>query len=454
MIVSSYLLFWIVASLASSISIVFFIGLSESWVFNFLQFAIIYVSLFFAGKNPRRPISLMTTNFIFFLFFFGIIPLNDIVVRNVYWGGSEISIHSAELTSFFILLALLLFCVLYVILDVKNKYIQARQPHIIKLNYTIFYPLFFLSCFYIFYKSNFNIFQGMFRGLSDVDLMSKNIVIQESNKTVALIYNNIIKPMPIVMFIVALYLYKQNAISITKTSLLILFAFVLIFNSPFSMPRYQSGSLYLSIVLIMYNRVLLKPLRFLSLFLFGILIIFPFLDKFRSFNTKTFNFYIDFNYLKAGHFDAFNNFVLVVDNSIITLGKQVFTVFLFFIPRALWPEKSVGSGHFVAAELNLAFSNISMPYLAEGYINFGILGMFIFVIIYSLGCIKLDNAFYGGKLFSFVPLYYILIGMCFFVMRGDLLSSYAYTFASITLYILVYKMCVYSRLDNRRVSKI
>jgi hypothetical protein len=82
-----------------------------------------------------------------------------------------------------------------------------------------------------------------------------------------------------------------------------------------------------------------------------------------------------------GHFDSYQMFMRVISDDIITYGKQLLTTVLFFVPRALWPGKSVGSGHFVSGLSRLSFSNISMNFFGEGYINFGYFGIMLFILL-------------------------------------------------------------------------
>lgn len=146
----------------------------------------------------------------------------------------------------------------------------------------------------------------------------------------------------------------------------------------------------------------------------------------------------------TGHFDTYSNFALIVNEKIITWGKQLLGVFLFWIPRAVWPTKPVGSGHHLANELNLIYSNISCNYFAEGYINFGYIGIFLFILILALITAKMDKAYWimGLNLEKnlFHIIYYVMLGFSFFIMRGDLMSSFAYLVGSVFAILITYKI--------------
>jgi len=152
--------------------------------------------------------------------------------------------------------------------------------------------------------------------------------------------------------------------------------------------------------------------------------------------------YTDYNiydsFLKADY-DSFHNFIYVIKNNIITYGNQLLGVIFFFVPRSYWPNKPIGSGAQIAMENEFLFSNISMNYFAEGYINYGIIGISIFTIVIAKMNKILDVYHWKVQNSYFTAMYLFIIGMEFFILRGDLLSSIAYTTGIIlsTLFIMV-----------------
>jgi hypothetical protein len=139
-----------------------------------------------------------------------------------------------------------------------------------------------------------------------------------------------------------------------------------------------------------------------------------------------------------GHYDSYQNFIYVVNQGIVTWGRQLIGVLFFWVPRALWPAKPVGSGHFIASEYNLSFSNISMNLFGEGYINFGMLGILLFVFIVAYITKYLDQMYWIHRMSGFGKRYYpFLLGLFFFMLRGDLMSSFAYTLGTVFAVIFV-----------------
>lgn len=104
------------------------------------------------------------------------------------------------------------------------------------------------------------------------------------------------------------------------------------------------------------------------------------------------------------------------------------------------------SGEVVAAVQGQDFTNLSSPLPAEGYINFGIFGLIIFAIVYGLLVKKVDcYVFMSGNLLSYA--YCFILPISFYLLRGALLSGWAYTFGYCVVLILIMKgVCVYNSL--------
>jgi hypothetical protein len=156
--------------------------------------------------------------------------------------------------------------------------------------------------------------------------------------------------------------------------------------------------------------------------------VFPFLDAFRRFSYDSeITLAINYSFLLSGHFDAFQNFSRIISIGFVSYGVQLLGVFLFFVPRALWPEKPIGTGHQLAENANYSFSNISATWYAEGWANFGFTGALLFSIFIGFLMAKLDKSVWSGKAGDFMKIFYMfLLGYIFFLLRGDLLSAFAY----------------------------
>ena len=61
------------------------------------------------------------------------------------------------------------------------------------------------------------------------------------------------------------------------------------------------------------------------------------------------------------------------------------------LPRTFWQEKPIGSGSTLAHQLDYIFPGVSMPLIGEGYVNFGIIGSLLFMLLFGVLLGNLDR---------------------------------------------------------------
>lgn len=210
---------------------------------------------------------------------------------------------------------------------------------------------------------------------------------------------------------------------------------------PTALSRYSAAAIYLCVFLNLFP-TWLKGQRFFILMILGLLLVFPVLDLFRYTsildiqgksivqmltNLKS--------YFTTGNYDSYQMVLASTKYTNyfgITYGKQLLGVFLFFIPRTLWPNKPVSTGTEIANQLDLQYSNISSPLPAEGMVNFGILGVILFALFFGVIMKKLDNTYYNylDRVSWINVIYLYLMPFTVFLSRGSLLSAFAYLIAN------------------------
>ena len=71
-----------------------------------------------------------------------------------------------------------------------------------------------------------------------------------------------------------------------------------------------------------------------------------------------------------------------------------------------------------------------MPFIGEGFVNFGVIGSCLFMFLLGVILGNLDRIAWKVKNLNqdclFLYYYYLLFGMVFFIMRGDLINSMAF----------------------------
>jgi len=208
---------------------------------------------------------------------------------------------------------------------------------------------------------------------------------------------------------------------------------------PTGLSRNMMASFYAGLIVMIPKTK--KGRWFSVVILVGLVLVFPAVEVFRRASTlqngnifKLFMNSIQSSFL-GGHFDAHQNIVTIsryVDEFGVSWGQQLLGSLLFFVPRAIWPNKPTGTGYTAILALEQSdFANVSAPQVAEGYVNFGLIGVILFAWIVGSVTRKLDKSYWKPKkqLRLIDMLYPHAMFMFFFFLRGDMMSSWAYTFA-------------------------
>lgn len=250
-----------------------------------------------------------------------------------------------------------------------------------------------------------------------------------------LIIDKFVRPIPLCCYIIA------KLTNIDKKYRKFLFIIMSLSIFPTSLARNATAMYWLS-VLLLNVKVFEKRGVFVITMLLGIFIIFPVIDSFRHFSGSINFSNIGLDYLVTMHFDSSQMFMAIIQQYYVTYGLQLLGVLFFFVPRSIWPSKPIGSGHTFAIDNGALFANVSMPYFGEGFINFGYIGIIIFTLFLSYITVKCDKIYWNTKQYLFSGYYYLLLGAIFFILRGDLLSSFAYTTGGILSYSFVKRVVI------------
>lgn len=217
---------------------------------------------------------------------------------------------------------------------------------------------------------------------------------------------------------------------------IILFGIIALLTAfPFSLSRGIAAAYYIPFI------IFLTPIKkskyyYAICYFLGVFLIFPLLNFFRSVNN---DYSIGVAAFKTGHFDAFQNFMLLMNEEIITGGRQLLGAFLFFVQDSDWYTKPLGTGTLLATTLNFNHTNVAMPYFGEGYANFGYVGIALFLVLIVIVNAYLDASFHNKTQSLFVKIGYLfLLGFEFYLLRGDLSSSVKKGTSFLLALILVY----------------
>ncbi|MBE2166025.1 oligosaccharide repeat unit polymerase [Acinetobacter oleivorans] len=418
--------------LFSGFLLFFFLILSFSFSLEFdsvgLSFIInLFFTIFFIALSLQRVINILLFFYIFNLIFMVFVPWIHYSENITIWAKIPFSGDEYFFTNIIIFLINIVVFIVYYFFPSKmkkttDKYFNWKEP-----SFFVSLLICILSFFVVLYSLNFNFLRIFFRGLADDDFEYL-----ELNPFFSIL-SYLSRFLP--AFIFLRFIDSKNLIK-----KIVLFCFVLLCAFPTSIPRFMVAFIYLPIFLA-YFKSMKKPIYITCVMLFSLFLVFPFLNQFRYFSTDTqLSFIPDKNFFIQGHFDAYQNFMDVLRFDFVTYGHQLLGVIFFFIPRVFWSNKAVGSGYQLAENNGYFFNNISMPFVAEGFVNFGYLGILFFSIFLGL-IMKIIDTLYLTR-FEFRDNNYLiytgtfLCASFFFMFRGDLMSSFSSMLAGvIALYI-------------------
>ena len=261
-------------------------------------------------------------------------------------------------------------------------------------------------------------------------------------QTATLLFTHIMKNT--VLFVAAFHVVRAVAKKRLNGRTVVALLCLLISCFPTALPRNMMASFYAGLLILLIPQTR-KGRWYALLIVGGLILLFPAVEIFRNMYSME---NVDVGALLAhsfnttylgGHYDAHQNTVSAfnyVSEFGITWGRQMLGALLYFVPRALWPGKPIGTGAMLMQELNqFYFSNVSASLMLEGYINFGIIGVFLFGIIVGFAACTVDRAYWKEKRrWALIRVIYpFTIFQFFFMLRGDMMSSWAYLSAQVVV---------------------
>lgn len=363
--------------------------------------------------KDKYNFSLNKTFWYFNLFFFFLAPLMQYLTNCVLW---EFKLNDEDYLNSNLII--LLWYIVYNISFYTIKVNKKSNSEVININNTGLHKLllftiiaFFIMIALIGFK---NLFIKKYNNL-DFGIEFLNTII-----------TNFLRSIPVFFCAYSIYYYRKY-----KKNLCYLFiSFVLLFiiNFPISITRYWIGAIYIGIFLTLFKKYI-KYKRFDYIMIFIFLIAFPFFQIFKWYSLSDVfseNISIDIfsNAYNNVDFDAHNMLARAlryVADADIVYGKNIFSTLLFFIPRAIWNDKAIPTGEMIASYQNQSFTNLSCPLVAEGYVNFGIIGVILYAIIFARIVKIIDQMYWQEKCeICFIDMYYpFLIGFFIFLLRGS-----------------------------------
>lgn len=229
-------------------------------------------------------------------------------------------------------------------------------------------------------------------------------------------------------------------------TLLIFFLIILLwFKNPFTEKRNALGPIYICILYLFFPKLLNSNVKTLFFMFFSMVLLFPLTaiitHSDESFQVILSNPSILIEQMKGGgianafntlNYDAFANFMVsieMVQTEGLSLGYQLLSALLFFMPRGIWENKPISSGevagNYLMDNYDFNFNNLSNPLVSEGFLNFGLIGVILFAVGFALVLRILSRWLIGSDMLRKIMAFYFAIHLIF-LLRGDFTNGFSY----------------------------
>ncbi len=446
--------------LTSALVFLFFRAHVIVWISFFINFSLITGITYF-HLNIEKTFSPFLTSFIVFFYLFGIVaPIIQIssfdITNDTFPNKYPFDVLEVVFVNFLIFSFCAIFFVSYLFFKGKSKinFAEKTKTPEYRRKPIVILVLFILSLIILVMNFDYLI----------EDISRKIYIKSEESVSSQLIRKKVIFFIPLgAMALTYNYLKKRNKINNnTIISLCIFFSLVLIlffFKNPFTEKRNALGPIYILLIYMFSPRLINSNAKFFLFMFLALVIVFPTMSTFTHINAN-FNEIIEDpslvvdSYLKYGgisasystlHYDAFANILATVDYvgvNGLSFGFQLLGTLLFFIPRGVWSEKPISTGELIGIYLDdfgFSFDNLSNPLISEGYINFGLLGVFLFAILLAYFIVVFIKWMKSGDYLKEVIAFYFSVHLIFF-LRGDLTNGFTYFIGPLIAVYLIPKM--------------
>jgi hypothetical protein len=226
--------------------------------------------------------------------------------------------------------------------------------------------------------------------------------------------------------------------------LLLLLVLVFITENPYTEKRNALGPVYIALLLVAFQKWFSSWTRRFVLLISGMVLVFPAIAIFTHNHQQTVgdvsltqiadqiaDHYFSINY------DSWANIYTAIE--IVKVhgaqwGHQLLGSLLFFVPSALWTTKPFATGIFLADYLiknySMWFTNLSAPLVAEGYLDFGPIGVVAFAAVAAIVVTLLNKMASRSSRWAGFPMATYTGVFLMIVMRGSLMIALAFASAA------------------------
>ena len=211
---------------------------------------------------------------------------------------------------------------------------------------------------------------------------------------------------------------------------LVLFIITLFCVNPIYSSRYSVSAAYLPILLALLPKNALRNRSFDVVILVAVIIVFPMMNAFKTMTIDQVTFGYLFDNFAGSYrsidFDAYSMIVRslqYVDSFGLSMGAQLMSSLFYGLP-SMAAKVNVATGELVSGTQGASYTNLSAPLQAEAYVDFGVIGVIVYAILFALIFGLLDYSFWSKSKNTFSSfrtiVFFVLVAFSFYLMRGAL----------------------------------
>jgi hypothetical protein len=232
--------------------------------------------------------------------------------------------------------------------------------------------------------------------------------------------------------------------------LLLLLMLVFVTENPYTEKRNALGPVYIALLLLAFQPWFASWTRRMLLLVGGMVLVFPAIAMFTHNHQQTVadvsltqisdqlaDHYFSINY------DSWANIytsIEIVKIHGLQWGHQLLGSLLFFVPSSIWSGKPLATGIFLGdyliANYSMWFTNLSAPVIAEGYLDFGAIGVVVYAAVVAFVVTRLNRMAMRSNKWVWLPLSIYGGVFLMIVLRGSLMISLGFASAAFLAFML------------------
>jgi hypothetical protein len=249
--------------------------------------------------------------------------------------------------------------------------------------------------------------------------------------------------------------------------LLLLLLLVLITENPYTEKRNALGPLYIALLLVAFPGFFRSWARRMLLLVGGMVLIFPAITIFThnhqqslgdvtlaQVSDRLMDHYFSINY------DSWANIYTAIEIAGahgVQWGHQLLGSLLFFVPSGIWSGKPLATGIYLANYLSVNYSmwftNLSAPLIAEGYLDFGFVGVILYAGVAAFVVTLLNKVALRGSRWVSFPLAVYGAVLLMIVLRGSLMIALGFASAALLAFAIASAMLSVQLGERYRIPK-